>query len=145
MFTHPYEGMKFTLNETTATGASRGVKELPVILIVDDESINNYFLKVILRDHASEIYIAVNGKEAVDLCHQHPEISLILMDVKMPVMDGYTATRLIRVIRPEVPVIAFTAYAMSGDEHLALEAGCNDYLAKPVLKEDLMRMMEKYC
>ena len=101
-------------------------------------------MKVILKDHASEIFIALNGKDAVDFCHQHPEISLIFMDIKMPVMDGYTATRLIRVFRPDVPIIAFTAYAMSGDEHVAIEAGCNDYLAKPVLKEDLLRMIEKH-
>jgi len=116
---------------------------MPVILIADDESVNNVYLKFILRDSAAEIYFAVKGKDAIDLCLEHPEISIVLMYLKMPVMDGLTAARLIRELRHEVPIIAFTAYAMSGDEHRAMEAGCNDYLAKPVLKEELMRIIKK--
>ncbi len=144
MFTHPYEAMTSGSEEIIRPVDSQQGHDLPVILVADDESVNNVYLKVILRENASEIYFASNGKEAVDLCLEHPEISLVLMDLKMPVMDGLTATRLIREFRHEVPIIAFTAYAMSGDEHRAMEAGCNDYLAKPVLKEELLKMIEKH-
>jgi CheY-like chemotaxis protein len=66
------------------------------------------------------------------------------MDLKMPVMDGFEATRAIRLFRPELPVIAITAFSMSGDKKKALEAGCNEYLAKPVSKIDLFEILSKH-
>ena len=86
----------------------------------------------------------MNGKEAVDQCREHPEISLVLMDMKMPVMDGYEATREIKSFRKDLPVIAVTAYAMKSDEKKVLKAGCDDYLAKPVEKNTLMKILAKY-
>ena len=87
---------------------------------------------------------AVNGKEAVDFCRQNEDISLVLMDIKMPVMTGDEATRQIREFRTELPIIATTAYAQTGDAHYFLEAGCNDYLPKPIKKEKLEAIISQY-
>ncbi|MDZ7744008.1 MAG: response regulator [Bacteroidota bacterium] len=73
-----------------------------------------------------------------------PEISLVLMDMKMPVMDGYEATTKIREFNKDIPVIALTAYALEGDKEKALEAGCNDYLSKPMKQSVLIECINKY-
>jgi CheY-like chemotaxis protein len=87
---------------------------------------------------------ASNGKEAIELFKTTPGIQLILMDIKMPVMDGLEATRQIKAINRNVPVIAITAYAMAGDESRILDAGCDHYLVKPVNKKLLLEKMAKY-
>ena len=88
--------------------------------------------------------MAKNGKEAVEQCYEHPEISLVLMDLKMPVMDGLEATRKIKSFRKDLPIIAITAYAMSGDEKIALEAGCSDYITKPFEQDVLLSKLIKF-
>jgi CheY-like chemotaxis protein len=85
----------------------------------------------------------MNGAEAVEKCQQHPEIDLILMDIKMPVMNGIEATKQIRKFKPDIPIIAITAYAQTGDEHRIIEAGCNDYLAKPLRKDRLIKLLNE--
>jgi hypothetical protein len=87
---------------------------------------------------------ASNGIEAVELCQKHPEINLVLMDIKMPFMDGYDATKKIKKYFPDLPVIAQTAYAMNEDKVKAAEAGCDDYITKPIKRGELLAMMEKY-
>jgi len=87
---------------------------------------------------------AINGAEAVDHCRQNPEISIVLMDMKMPVMNGVEATRLIREFKPDLPIIAITAYAMTGDERRFMEAGGNEYIAKPINKDKLLVVLKKY-
>lgn len=122
-----------------------GQSENPLILFAEDEDSNYQVLELILRKKTNaRVLRALNGQEAVDHCREHPEIELVLMDIKMPVMDGYEATKLIKKMRPELPVVAITAYGLSGDEHKSLEAGCDDYMAKPIKKEDLLAMVEKY-
>ena len=93
---------------------------------------------------AIKVILVPNGKEAVNQCREHPEISLILMDLKMPVMDGFEATGAIRSFWKYVPIIAITAFAMSDDKKRALDAGCDDYLPKPVNKEDLIEKLKRY-
>lgn len=110
----------------------------PVVLIVEDDETNRMFFSHVLKDYVSGMYLAENGKIAVDLCQNHGEISFVLMDLKMPVMNGYDATREIRSFRKKLPIIAITAYAMTGDEKLALEAGCDDYVTKPINKKELI-------
>src|SRR5690554_7320395 len=78
------------------------------------------------------------------MVQKHPEISVVLMDVKMPVMSGYEATAAIKKLRPDLPVIAQTAYALSGDKDKALAAGCDDYLSKPIKREALLRKLNLY-
>ena len=89
-------------------------------------------MKTVLSQENITLLHAADGQMAIDLCHQHPEIDLILMDIKMPVINGYEATRKIREFRPDLPIIAQTAYVISEDKNKAREAGCNDYLIKPI-------------
>ncbi len=116
----------------------------PLVLIAEDDEINYEYLSVVIKSTGYNYLRAANGKEAVDICRQNPEISIILMDLKMPVMQGDEATKQIRVLRPELPIIATTAYAQIGDKQASLEAGCNDYIAKPFKKEELLALINKY-
>ena len=87
---------------------------------------------------------AETGAEAVDICQKNPDIDLVMMDIKMPGMDGFEATRRIRRFNKEVIIIAQTAYVMRGDRDKTLEAGCNDYLGKPINKNELISLLNKY-
>ncbi|MEI6890489.1 MAG: response regulator [Bacteroidota bacterium] len=114
------------------------------ILIAEDDLLNMMYIETILKQMASVIYKAVNGKEAVDLCIKHPGISLALMDVKMPVMNGFEATREIRKFNHHMIIIAQTAYAQAGIREEALKAGCNDYITKPLGKDQVLALMDAY-
>jgi len=115
------------------------------ILIAEDDDTNFFYLNTILsREFRSKILHAENGREAIDLFKENPDIRLVLMDIKMPEIDGIEATRQIKIIRSEVPVIAITAYAMSGDEERVLAAGCDGYLSKPISKEKLLRKIAEF-
>jgi CheY-like chemotaxis protein len=118
--------------------------ENPQILIAEDVESNFLYLNAVLRKIKAHIYWAKNGKEAVDIFRSKDHIDLILMDLQMPGMNGYEATRIIKLENPSVPVIAQTAFAMSDDREKALEAGCDDYLAKPIKSKDLLNTVEKY-
>jgi CheY-like chemotaxis protein len=96
-----------------------------------------------LADYKPEILIAENGKKAVEITKNHPDLDLILMDMKMPVMDGYEATRKIREFNKDVVIVAQTAYALAGDDIKALEAGCNGYIAKPLNQNKLVDLINK--
>ncbi len=131
----PKSGDEFKHDENIPISKKAGEM---VILIAEDDESNMQYMETIFKK-ASLTYIkAYNGLEAVEQCRAHPEITIALMDIKMPVMDGLEATRQIKSFRSDLPVIAITAYAMSGDEKRMLEAGCDDYLAKPVVKDVLL-------
>lgn len=120
-------------------------KKTPLILIAEDEESNYTVLAMVMRkSFKSTVIHAVNGLEALNFVKNNPEIDVIFMDLKMPVMDGFEATAAIKKIRPELPVIAITAFAMSGDENRALSVGCDHYIAKPVSRRDLQLAMEKF-
>lgn len=110
----------------------------PIILIAEDDEANYEYMSIFLDEYAKEIILATNGKEAVEQYKIHPEISLVIMDIKMPVMDGLEATRQIKAINKEVPILAVTAFAMKGDEQKVFDAGCDDYLPKPITGEKLL-------
>lgn len=114
------------------------------LLIAEDEALNVLYIKRMLKNAPFSLFFASNGKEAIDLVEQHPEIGLILMDIKMPVMDGMEATRQIKKIRPDMNIIAVTAYAAADDRNACFEAGCDDYISKPFLADDLFRLIKKY-
>jgi PAS domain S-box-containing protein len=143
-FAIPYEKDMSGIDVPNDRFVSAPLIDKPVILIAEDDE-SNYLLMVrLLRKADVTIIPAINGKEAVQKCHDHPELSLVIMDLKMPEMDGMEATREIKSFRKELPVIAVTAFAMSGDEKRALEAGCDDYIAKPVSQELLFSKLKKF-
>lgn len=113
------------------------------ILIAEDEETNYLFVEAILEDTKAQLIWAKDGNDVLDLITKH-EVDLILMDIKMPEMDGLTATRTIRLTNKDIPIIAQTAYAMSEDKSKCLSAGCNDYLAKPISHNLLLDTIGKY-
>lgn len=115
-----------------------------VILVVDDTPTNYQLIKTALRNTGVITILAKNGLEAVAECKKDQQIDLVLMDIRMPIMDGYEATRKIRRIKPDLPIIAQTSYAMQGDHEQSIEAGCNDYISKPICLEDLKAMIAYY-
>ncbi len=120
-------------------------KEKPTILIAEDEDSNYFVLEILLRQlTVSKVSRAVNGIEAVEYCKANPETSLVLMDIKMPEMDGLEATQKIREFNKTIPIIAVTAFAMTGDEQKALNAGCNEYVSKPISMKVLLQKLQNY-
>jgi CheY-like chemotaxis protein len=115
----------------------------PKILIVEDDEVSADFLNIILNKVAATTMIVNSGEKAIEFCKIHPDIDLVLMDIKMPGIDGYEATRRIREFNKEVLIIAQTAYALAGDKEKAITAGCNDYIAKPVKPDELIEMITK--
>lgn len=113
------------------------------ILVVEDVDTNKIFFDAALRRTSARILWAKDGKEAIDIFKEN-DVDLILMDLQLPVMDGYTATREIKKIDSEVPIIAQTAHVMSGEREKCLEAGCDDYLAKPIRLQILIDTLSKY-
>ena len=107
------------------------------ILIAEDEINNFKFLKAVLLSKNITLLYAANGQEAVQICKQNPDIAVILMDIKMPVMDGISALKKIRKFRKDIPVIAQTAYAMEHDRQYFLDMGFTDCIIKPIAKEEL--------
>lgn len=115
-----------------------------VVLITEDEEVNFYYLKTLLQRADATVIRAKNGKEAVEIITEHKGgIDLILMDLNMPVMDGYEAMRIIKSRHPSIPIIAQTAYTMNNDRHRCLQAGFNDYIAKPINRLALYRMVNE--
>ncbi|MCF8229313.1 MAG: PAS domain S-box protein [Bacteroidales bacterium] len=113
------------------------------ILVVEDEEYARMYLNDILKNKCKNLLMAKNGKEAVEICRKNKNIDIILMDIKMPVMDGYMASREIRKFNQDVVIIAQTAYALQGDREKALAAGCNDYIAKPINRKELFLLIQK--
>lgn len=114
-----------------------------VILVVEDVDTNKLFFDAALRKTNATILWAKDGQEAVDLFATN-RVDLVLMDLQLPVKDGYTATREIKAIDSAIPVIAQTAHVMSGEREKCLQAGCNDYLAKPIRLNILIETLSKY-
>ncbi len=115
------------------------------LLLVDDDVRNIYAMSSLLENLGFEIEVAMNGQQALDVVDQGPPLDLILMDMMMPVLDGFQATRELKQKRQVVPpVIAVTAHAMRGDREKCLAAGADDYLPKPVARDDLVRMLHKW-
>jgi len=114
-----------------------------IILVAEDEDYNFYLVEEILSSSGYSVIRAANGLEAIDLCKSNYEINLVIMDIKLPYLDGYDATRQIKLIRPDLPIIAQTAYAFELDREKALEAGCSDYISKPLNSDLLLAMIKQ--
>ncbi len=111
------------------------------ILIVEDEEINYLYIETLLKKTGAKVIHAWNGQQAVDIVKENPALDLVLMDIKMPIMDGYLATQHIKHYRPELPVVAQTAYTLGDDKIKCLDAGCDDYLSKPIRKSTLYEII----
>jgi len=131
-------------DKTEAIRQNQVSTDKPFILIADDEEANSLLLERLLFKEGLEFMTVSDGQQAVEACRKYPNISLVFMDIKMPVMDGFEATRQIKQFNPALAVIALSAFALSGDEKRALDAGCNDYLTKPLRKDILKRKLIQY-
>ena len=114
------------------------------VLIAEDDEASEKLITVAIKKFSKEIIKVTTGAGAVDACRNNPGIDLVLMDIKMPVMDGYEATRQIRQFNTEVVIIAQSAFALTGDREKAIEAGCNDYISKPMKQVELTDLIRKY-
>ncbi len=136
------KGLSYTVNNSRHE--LRGSWSGKTILIADDEFHSYLFLKEVLSKTGAEILYARNGEEALQICRSQSGIDMVLMDMEMPVLDGKAATRQIKSINPALPVIAQTAYASYEDKMMAQEAGCDDFIAKPILVGALLEKMDHF-
>ena len=110
-------------------------------MIVEDDEASSLYMKIILENQCDQLHFVGTGKAAIDFTKKHPEIDLILMDIRMPDIDGLTATEKIREFNKDVLIVAQTAYAMESDRQKAIDAGCNDYIQKPIQEEKLLELI----
>lgn len=122
------------------------VKKKPerLILIAEDDYSSYLFLERLMSDFNVRVMHTSNGIDTLAAARENSDISLILMDIKMPGLSGLETTREIRKFNTSVPIIAQTAYALAGDSEMAIDAGCNDYISKPIAKDDLNKLIRKY-
>jgi PAS domain S-box-containing protein len=146
-FTVPYTTKPKETDENTIE-TTKGVMDNEIenlkILIVEDDETSELLISNVLKKMSREILKASNGFEAIKLCRNNPDIDLILMDIKMPVMDGYESTQQIRQFNKDVIIIAQTACGLTGDRENAIAAGCNAYISKPIIKVELLTLIKTY-
>lgn len=149
----PGEGSTFYVELPHVEREAAAVKPQPVntaktakalLLIAEDDESNAMLLEVMARNENFDYFLVRNGAEAVEACRKRDDISLVLMDIKMPVMNGEEALKMIRQFRPDLPVIATTAYVRTGDEQRFLKMGFNAYLPKPISPKTIVKLFEKY-
>jgi len=114
------------------------------ILIVEDEPSSAMFLQAIVEKLGAQVILAENGEQAIEICTAEPKIDLVFMDLRMPVMDGFEATRIIKSKFPEMPVIAQTAFAMPEEIERSLKIGCNDHITKPLRPSEVLSAIKKF-
>jgi signal transduction histidine kinase len=115
-----------------------------VIFIVEDDKHSELYLTRLLSPFSKKIFNAETGTEAIEICRSNPDIDLVLMDIELPEMDGYEACRQIRQFNKNVIIIAQTAFGLAGDREKALDAGCDDYISKPIHSKLLIGLIDKY-
>ncbi|MBC8315205.1 MAG: response regulator [Bacteroidetes bacterium] len=143
-FTIPFEKSGETRKSMPGQPAKKPSLKGKTVLIVEDVESSFDFLDVLLKKSGIEPVWAKDGKEAIELCRENSNIDLVLMDINMPVLNGYDATKKIKKFRPKLPIISQTAYAVAGDREKSLAAGCDDYIAKPIKQELLMEKIGKW-
>lgn len=114
------------------------------ILIVEDNETSNIYFEAALRKTGATLFWAKNGLEAVESVKQNPQINLILMDINMPKMDGIEATRIIKASNPEIIIVVQTAFILSGEERMCQEAGCDEFITKPIRLRYLLDTINRY-
>lgn len=146
-FTIPIDEKPYKKNEMKNSNDKKGAARLNnelKILIVEDDIVSESMLEIMIEDYCKSPLIAKNGLEAVQLCKDNPDIDFVLMDIKMPELNGYEATKQIRQFNKDIIIFAQTAFALPGDREKAIEAGCNDYISKPYSQADLKGLIDKY-
>lgn len=148
------KGASFNISLPYIPAASKQIEKAPVstdgiirtVLVAEDEEISCYYIDTLLKSlgYCSQIIHAKNGQEAVDLCTENNDIDIVLMDIKMPVLNGYEATTIIKKKRPNLPIIAQTAYSTEKDIEAAMKVGFDDFIAKPISKNRFQKVVEKY-
>ncbi|MDP3642435.1 MAG: ATP-binding protein [Bacteroidota bacterium] len=146
-FTIPYKSQPHTKSDITTFVSDEGekgqIRNLKV-LIVEDDKISDLLILTMLKKISHQVLHSETGVEAIETCRNNPDLDLVLMDIKMPDMNGYEATRQIRQFNNDIIIIAQTAFGLSGDRGKAIEAGCNDYITKPINKDKLLPLIQKY-
>jgi signal transduction histidine kinase/CheY-like chemotaxis protein len=141
-FTIPYTPY-LTDNKVSAKIQSVAESQNKTILVAEDQEYNFIYLKVMLHDLNYQVIYAQDGQQAVDICKENPSISLVLMDIKMPVLDGYNAAKIIREFKPNLPIVAQTAYA-TAHEIEKYSGVFDDYITKPIIKERIVEVLDKF-
>lgn len=113
------------------------------ILVVEDDLVTIDFIETVLKDEVNELVVVKTGVQAIEALKEHNDIDLILMDLKLPVMNGFNAVKIIRETNKDIPIIAETAFAFPDDRMKSLEAGCNDYISKPFKRGELIDIILK--
>ena len=114
------------------------------ILVVEDERINYLYMSRILELGNFEVIPAFTGNEAIEIVRNNNDIKLVLMDIKLPDLNGIEVTKAIKQIKPDIPIIAQSAYAFTNEREKMMEAGCDDYISKPFLKQDFLKLIKKF-
>jgi PAS domain S-box-containing protein len=145
MFTLPYNppGSQQKQAQSPDRVENQGLPTGLTILIAEDDEVSTVLLQKSLSGENITIHHAGNGRQAVELFELHPEINIVLMDINMPVMNGFDATRAIKKLRPGLPVIAQTAFASKEDRDTARMAGCDGFITKPINKKQLFELIKE--
>jgi hypothetical protein len=145
-FTIPYNNLHEEIkieNHVETESEETQIKDLK-ILIAEDDELSERLFNIAVKTYSKEVINVHNGLEAVEACRNNPDIDLILMDILMPVMNGYDAVRRIRQFNKNVVIIAQTAFAMVGDREKSLDAGCNEYITKPISNQLLAKLIKNH-
>ncbi len=144
-FSLPFNKAKIKSGNTVSEEFSEAANMQKItILIAEDDETSLFLLKELFKKSGLRSLHAKNGKQAIEIIKKNPGIDLVLMDIKMPGLNGFDATRKIKQIKPQLPIIAQTAFASHLDKQKSMEAGCDDYISKPINKDDLMEMIRKH-
>jgi PAS domain S-box-containing protein len=142
-FSIPYKKHEEDVSTGKKINDSRTDISQKTVVVAEDDPTNYYLIREYLADTSAEIWHAQDGRQVVEMCRQQEEIDLILMDIKMPVMDGITALQEIKKLRSGIPVVALTAYAYENDKNNLMEKGFDSYLSKPVDQDQLLNQVKK--
>ncbi len=145
-FTIPYLQKKQVVEQDLVKKTNKTYPDFEnkTILIAEDIISNFQYLEAILKKTKAKLIWVKNGKEAVQEVLSERKLDIILMDLRMPIMNGYNATKQIKLINPKLPVLAVTAYAIDGDMEKAFDFGCDDYITKPIIKEELFKKIKMF-
>jgi len=140
----PYQPIDPDALEAWKKNKTLSKDQMPAVLVVEDDEVNYQYLEVLLHKYDSMLKVlhANDGETAVEICRMQPDIRLVLMDVKMKSMSGLEATKLIKSMNPQMLVVVQSAYVTQKDEQLARDAGCDDFLAKPIEVTEFNRVLQ---